>query len=66
MPIPQLGDEVSFVKKVLSQLQIDDLDLDEDEVERKGQLNGKIGSVFVKFSNEEAKKKIMKKKNEQC
>ena len=66
LPIPQQGDEVSCVKKVLSQLQIDDLDLDEDlaKVERKGQINGKIGSVFVKFSNEEAKKKIMKKKNE--
>jgi hypothetical protein len=48
------------------QLQIDDLDLDLDlaKVKRKGQTNGKLGFVFVKFSNEEAKKKLMKKKNE--
>ena len=66
LPITQQGDEVSGVKKALSQLQIDDLDLDHDlaKVERKGQANGKLGSVFVKFSNEEAKKKLMKKKNE--
>ena len=68
LPLPQLddGDELPRIKEVLSQLQIDDFDLDEDlvRIERKGQGNGKLGSVFVKISNEELKRKIMKKKNE--
>ena len=63
--MPQLddGDELTCVKEVLSQLQIDDFDLDEDlvRIERKGQGNGKLGSVFVKISNAEVKRKIMKK-----
>ena len=66
--LPQHGDvdEVSCVKEVLSKLQIEDFDLDEDllRVERKGNSNGKLGSVFVKISNEELKQKIMKKKND--
>ena len=67
LPLPQHGDvdEVSCVKEVLSKLQIEDLDLDEDllRVERKGNTNGKLGSVFVKISNEELKMRIIKKKN---
>ena len=48
-------DEVSCVKEDLSKLQIEDFDLNEDllRVERKGNANGKLGSVFVKISNEE-------------
>ena len=49
LPIPQQGDEVSCGKM------IDDLDEDLPKVEWKGQVNGKLGSVFLKFSIKEAK-----------
>jgi hypothetical protein len=67
LAIPQDVDEYySLVKKVLGQLNIEDFVPDEDivKVERKGHLNGKLGSIFVKLSNESLKRKIMKKKKD--
>ena len=51
---------------MLGHLSIDIFDADEDivKIERKGNKNGKLGSVFVKISNEVQKRQIMKTKNE--
>ena len=67
LEVPQNGDdEISVVKEVFSNLKIEDLDPDEViiKVERKGNDNGKLGSVFVKLLSEEHKRKIMKTKKE--
>ena len=66
LAMPQDGDEGSLVKKVLGQLNIEGFEPDEDivKVERKGHLNGKPGSIFVKMSDESLKRKIMKKKKD--
>ena len=47
-------------------IDIEDFDPAEDilNVERKGNRNGKLGSVFVKIAEKETKKKIMKRKKE--
>ena len=47
-------------------MDIDDFDREEDviKVERKGHLRGKVGSIVVKLKDEDAKRKIMKKKQE--
>ena len=60
------GDELCVVRDALAQINIKGFDTAEDilKVERKGNRNGKLGSVFVKISDKEAKKKIMKKKKE--
>jgi hypothetical protein len=66
LAIPQDGDDLKVVKEDLAQLIIEDFDPDEDilEVERKGHLKGKLGSIFVKVQDEDLKRKIMKKKKE--
>ena len=68
LALPQHGDgeELPGVKEVLGKLQVEDFDPEQDivKIERKGQANGKLGSVFVKISDENIKRKIMKKKNE--
>ena len=66
LDIPVDGDELCVVRDTLAQLNIEDFDPTEDiiKVERKGNRNGKLGSVFVKIADREVKKKIMKKKKE--
>ena len=67
LKLPQNDDdELPGVKEVLGHLSIDNFDADEDivKIERKGKKNGKLGSVFVKISNEVQKRQIMKTKNE--
>ena len=66
LDIPVDGDELCVVKDTLVQIDIEDFDPTEDilNVERKGNRNGKLGSVFVKLADKEMKKKIMKKKKE--
>ena len=66
LDIPVDGDELCVVRDTLAQLNIEDFDPIEDifKVERKGNRNGKLGSVFVKIADREVKKKIMKKKKE--
>ena len=66
LPVPDDGDELKVVKEALTQLHIEDFLPEEDviKVTRKGNKNGKLGSVFVKISDEEFKVKIMKKKKD--
>ena len=66
LEIPVDGDELCVVRDALAQINIEGFDTAEDilKVERKGNRNGKLGSVFVKISDKEAKKKIMKQKKE--
>ena len=47
-------------------MDIEDFDPEEDviKVGRKGHLRGKVGSIVVKLKDEDAKRKIMKKKQE--
>ena len=66
LDIPVDGDELCVVGDTLSLLNIEDFDPTEDilKVERKGNRNGKLGSVFVKIAEKETKKKIIRwKKN---
>ena len=66
LPVPDDGNEHAVVKEALEQLQIEDFRPEEDivNVTRKGNKNGKHGSLFVKISDENFKVKIMKKKKE--
>ena len=66
LDVPVDGDELSVVRDTLAQINIEGFDPTDDilKVERKGNRNGKVGSVFVKIANTEMKKKIMKKKKE--
>ena len=54
------------MKEVLSHISVKDFDPEEDviRVERKGKRNDKLGTVFVKISNQGLKSEIMKKKKE--
>ena len=66
VPVPQDVDDLRVVTEVLAQLNIDNF-LPEDDIKkvtRKGNRNGKFGSVFVKLSDEDFKVKIMKSKKE--
>ena len=64
LEMPVDGDEKKKVKEVLSHLELEDFDLEEDilAVERKGCSQGKLGSVCVKLVDKESKKQVMKKK----
>ena len=64
--VPSDGDEHRIVKEALKHLNIEDFVPEEDviKVERKGQRDGKLGSVFVKLPNEDFKVKVMKAKKE--
>ena len=55
-----------MVKETLAQLNIEEFVSDDDikKVIRKGNTNGKLGSIFVKLSDENLKVKIMKSKKE--
>ena len=66
LDVPVDGDELCVVRDTLAQINIEDFDPTEDilKVERKGNRNGKLGSVFVKITEKEIKKKIMKRKKE--
>jgi len=66
IPEPQNGDEHRVVKETLAQLNIEEFVSDDDikKVIRKGNTNGKLGSIFVKLSDENFKVKIMKSKKE--
>ena len=66
IPVPQDGDDRRVVTEALSLLNIDDF-VPEDDVKkvlRKGNKDEKLGSIFVKLSDEDFKVKIMKKKKE--
>ena len=56
----------TVVKETLAQLKIEEFVPDDDikKVIRKGNKNGKLGSIFVKLSDENFKVKIMKAKKE--
>ena len=58
--VPSDGDEHRIVKEALKHLNIEDFVPEEDviKVERKGQRDGKLGSVFAKLHNEEFKVKV--------
>ena len=64
LELPVDGDEKKKVKEVLSHLELEEFDLEEDilTVERKGCSQGKLGSVCVKLVDTETKKHVMKKK----
>ena len=66
LDIPLDGDELFVVRDTLALLNIEGFDPAEDilKVERKGNRNGKLGSVFVKIADKEVKKRIMKTKKE--
>ena len=66
LDIPVDGDELFVVRDTLAKINIVGFDPAEDilKVERKGNRNGKLGSVFVKIADNETKKKIMKTKKE--
>ena len=63
IPEPQNGDEHRVVTETLAQLNIEEFVSDDDikKVIRKGNTNGKLGSIFVKPSDERKKKKKKKK-----
>ena len=66
VPVPQDGDDLRIVTEVLAQLNIDNF-LSEDDIKkvtRKGNRNGKFGSIFIKLADEDLKVKIMKSKKE--
>ena len=54
------------MKETLALLNIEDFEPEDDviKVERKGHKNGKLGTVFVKLSNDDFKVKVMKTKRE--
>ena len=66
VPVPSDGDEGKVVKETLALLNIEDFEPEDDviKVERKGHKNGKLGTVFVKLSNDDFKVKVMKTKRE--
>ena len=66
LEVPEDGDEEKVVKEVLSHISVKDFDPEEVviRVERKGKRNDKLGTVFVKISNQGLKSEIMKKKKE--
>ena len=59
-------DDHAVITKALAELHIEDFVPDDDVVKvlRKSNKNGKLGSLFVKLSDESFKVKIMKKKKE--
>ena len=61
--LPPDGYEEKHVKELLNYLEIEEIDTDEDvlAVERKGNSQDRLGSVFVKMVDENTKKEIMKK-----
>jgi len=63
--VPEDGNETKLVKETLAKLVIEDFDEDDLlKVERRGKTEEKLGSVFVKLSDEAFKKTIMKTKHE--
>ena len=66
VPVPQDGDDRRAVTDVLAQLNIEDFVPEDDikKVIKKGNRNGKLGSIFVKISDEHFKVRIMKSKKE--
>jgi hypothetical protein len=66
VPVPHDGDDLRVVKEALAQLNIEDFVPEEDikKVVRKGNRNGKLGSILVKICDENFKVKIMKNKKE--
>ena len=64
LDIPGDGDEKKKVKEVLSNLKLEEVDLEENiiAVERKGSTQGRLGSVCVKVVDKSVKKQIMKNK----
>ena len=64
--MPHDGDDHRVVREALAQLSIEDFIPEEDikKVVRKGNRNGKLGSVLVKICDENFKVKIMKNKKE--
>ena len=66
LEVPSDGDDQRAVKEALARLNVEDF-LPEDDVlkvVRRGHKNGKLGSIFVKLSNEDLKVKVMKVKKE--
>ena len=66
LEIPINGNDKEAVEKALEKIGIEEFEPKEDllKVERKGNTAGKLGSVLVKFANDDLKKKVMKKKND--
>ena len=66
LDVPADGDELCAVRNALAQINVEGFDPTDDilKVERKGNRNGKLGSIFVKIGDREKKKKLMKKKKE--
>ena len=66
LEIPINGNDKEAVEKALENIGIQEFEPKEDllKVERKGNTAGKLGSVLVKFANDDLKKKVMKKKND--
>ena len=66
LKIPINGNDKEAVEKALENIGIQEFEPKEDllKVERKGNTAGKLGSVLVKFPNDDLKKKVMKKKND--
>ena len=65
-PLSEDKDDHAVITKALAELHIEDFVPDDDvlKVMRKGNKNGKLGSLFVKLSDESFEVKIMKKKKE--
>ena len=57
VPVPQEGDDLRIVTEVLAQLKMDNFLPEDDKrkVKRKGNINGKFGSNFVKLADKDFK-----------
>ena len=66
LEVPSDGDDQKAVKEALAHLNVEDFRPEDDilKVVRRGHKNGKLGSIFVKLSNEDLKVKVMKVKKE--